>query len=179
MENNFEDLKNKATEMSNNIENLKNIDPQAALNDLKDRALDVNAHVDTLKAKGNAMRDKVKELGMGGLAIIMLGILAQVLFPWWSAAIVAFIVGIFVADDAKRSYFYGFGAMFLLWSACAGIQSYLNGGLISGAMSDVFMGKLSGTQLIFFTGFIGGLVGGFAAMSGTLLRQLFRERVAN
>jgi uncharacterized membrane protein YjjP (DUF1212 family) len=57
----------------------------------------------------------------------------------------------------------------------AGWQSSSNGGIMSGSIANLFGGKISGTQLIFFTGLLGGLVGGLAAMTGTLLRDLFKK----
>jgi FtsH-binding integral membrane protein len=136
---------------------------------------DVQGQMDAVKAKGEAFKQKVKDLGMGGGAVLVLGILAQLLFPWWSCAIVAFYVGIWIADSPGKSYAYGFAAMLLMWSVYAGFQSLMNGGLIGTAFSNVFGGKISSAQLISATGFIGGLVGGFSAMTGTMLRDLFRK----
>ena len=64
-----------------------------------------------------------------------------------------------------------------LGTAYAGWQSSANGGIVSTSLSDIFNGAVSGTQLIFATGLIGGLVGGFATMAGTLFRDLFKKEV--
>lgn len=152
--------------------------PIDKLNDMKAQLTDVDGQVAAVKAKGEALKQKVKELGIGGGAVLVLGILAQLMFPWWSSAIVALWVGYWVADSPGKSYAYGFAAMLLMWGVYAAIQSSANGGLITTAFSNVFAGKLSGTQLIWATGFIGGLVGGFGAMTGTLLRQIVRKEVA-
>lgn len=151
--------------------------PLNKLNDMKNQLTDVQGQADALKAKGKALQEKIKELGMGGAAILVLGSLAQLLFPWWASAIVAFWVGVWIADSPQRSYLYGFVAMMLMWSIYAGFQSSANGGLITSAFSNIFGGKVSGTQLIWLTGLIGGLVGGFSAMSGTLLRQIFKKEI--
>jgi hypothetical protein len=152
--------------------------PLNKLNEMKAQLTDVDAQVANVKAKGEAFKQKVKELGIGGGAVLLLGGLAQLLFPWWVSAIAAFWVGVWVCDSAGKSYAYGFAAMLLMWSAYAAFQSSANGGIITTAFSNVFGGKLSGTQLIWATGFIGGLVGGFSAMSGTLLRQIFKKEIA-
>ena len=152
--------------------------PLDKLNDMKAQLTDVQGNVDAVKAKGAALKQKIKELGMGGGAILVLGTIAQLLFPWWVSAIVAFWVGFWIADSPQRSYLYGFVAMLLMWSIFAGFQSSANGGLITTAFSNIFGGKVSGGQLIMVTGFIGGLVGGFSAMSGTLLRHIFKKDVA-
>ena len=171
----FDNIKSKVTDVQGQIENFKNMDAQVELEKLKNKALDVDSHIDMVKAKGNVLRDKIIELGIGGGAVLLLGILAQWLFPWWSIAIVAFYVGFWVHDSAVRSFAYGTAAVILLWSVYAGWQSSANGGLMSGTLSDMFNGALSATQLILATGLIGGLVGGSAAMAGTLFRNLFKK----
>ena len=50
----------------------------------------------------------------------------------------------------------------------------MNTGVISGSISNMLDGKLSVAQLTIFTGIIGGLVGGFSAMTGTMLRHLIK-----
>jgi hypothetical protein len=152
--------------------------PIDKLSGMASNLTDVQGQVDAVKAKGEAFKQKVKDLGMGGGAVLVLGILAQLFFPWWSCAIVAFYVGLWIADSPGKSYAYGFAAMLLMWTVYAGYQSSMNGGLIGTAFSNVFGGKLSSAQLIAGTGFIGGLVGGFSAMTGTLLRDIFRKEAA-
>ena len=120
------------------------------------------------------MWDKIKSLGLGGGAIILLGVLAQLLFPWWIIALVALYVGYFVHESPAKSFAYGTAAVTLMWLTYAGIQSSMNGGLMSASVSGMTAGKLSAAQLMVFTGVLGGLVGGFAAMTGTMLRQLIK-----
>ncbi len=120
------------------------------------------------------MWEKIKSLGLGGGAIVLLGVLAQLLFPWWIIAVVALYVGYFVHESPGKSFAYGTAAVTLMWLTYAGIQSSMNGGLMSTSISGMTGGKLSATQLMVFTGILGGLVGGFAAMTGTMLRQLIK-----
>ena len=120
------------------------------------------------------MLEKIKSLGLGGGAIILLGVLAQLLFPWWIIAVVALYVGYFVHESPAKSFAYGTAAVTLMWLTYAGIQSSMNGGLMSTSISNMTAGKLSAAQLMVFTGLLGGLVGGFAAMTGTMLRQLIK-----
>ena len=120
------------------------------------------------------MWEKIKSLGLGGGAIVLLGVLAQLLFPWWIIAVVALYVGYFVHESPGKSFVYGTAAVTLMWLTYAGIQSSMNGGLMSTSISNMTVGKLSATQLMVFTGLLGGLVGGFAAMTGTMLRQLIK-----
>jgi hypothetical protein len=130
-----------------------------------------------IKGQGSALMDKIKALGLGGGLIFVLGFLAQLYFPWWSIAVVAFIVGVFVHGSAPNSSAYGTAAATLLWTVYAGWQSTSNGGIMSDAISGMFDGKVSGTQLIFVTGLVAGFVGGMAAMTGTLFRNLFKKEL--
>ena len=120
------------------------------------------------------MWEKIKSLGLGVGAIILLGVLAQWLFPWWIIAVVALYVGYFVHESPSKSFAYGTVAVTLMWLTYAGIQSSMNGGLMSTSISGMTGGKLCAVQLLGFTGILGGLVGGFAAMTGTMLRQLIK-----
>lgn len=120
------------------------------------------------------MLDKIKNLGLAGGAIFVLGFAAQSFLPWWSIAIVAFLVGVWQSESARKSFAYGLLSVTLLWTIYAGFQSYQNGGLISDAVAQMLGGKISGTQLIFITGLIGGIVGGVSAMTGTFFRQVIK-----
>lgn len=123
---------------------------------------------------GKGFIDKIKLLGLGGGAIIVLGVLSQLLFPWWVIAIVAFYVGFWVHESAAKSFAYGTAAVTLLWVTIAMIQNSMNTGLISSSITGMLNGKVSVGQLIALTGVVGGLVGGFSAMCGTMLRQLIK-----
>lgn len=123
---------------------------------------------------GSSFIDKIKGLGIGVGAIVLLGVLSQLLFPWWSIAIVAFYVGFWVYESPAKSFAYAMAAVTLLWLTYAMIQNSMNTGVISGSISNMLDGKLSVAQLTIFTGIIGGLVGGFSAMTGTMLRHLIK-----
>jgi hypothetical protein len=148
------------------------------LDDIKDKATSLQnqlTDVDGLKAKSEATKSKIKELGIGSIAVLILGIFAQFILPWWVVGLVGFYVGCFVFDSPAKSFAYGFAALSLLWGMYAGILSYTNGGTVTSAISNMMGSKVSGTQLIYLTGIIGGLVGGMGAMTGTLFRRLFHK----
>ncbi|MBL7816909.1 MAG: hypothetical protein JNL70_17940 [Saprospiraceae bacterium] len=168
-------LKNKLkfTEVQNQIDNLKNIDHE--FGNIKDKAFDIDAHKAKVQAAGVTVKDKLLTNLKGSLAIALLGILAQILFPWWTIAIVGAWVGYWFADTPSRSFLYGFISMFLVWSIYAGYQSAANEGIVANAISGLLGGKVSGTQLIYVTGLIGGLVTGLATMTGTQLRSVLNK----
>ncbi len=108
------------------------------------------------------------------LVILILGALASWFFPWWSIALVCIGVGALMGNTPANSFAQGLAAVTLLWSAYAGFLDHANAGLLSSKISALFQNKVSGTQLIFVTGFIGGLVGGFSSMTGAYLRQILQ-----
>ena len=142
---------------------------------IKDKALDVDAHADKLKTAEKTVKEQIMSNLVGIGSIALLGILAQMLFPWWTIAIVGFWVGFWLAQSPASSFFYGFLSMFLVWSIYAGYQSASNGDLMTNTMSGIFGGKISGTQLIYTTGTLGGLVTGLATVAGTLFRQVLKK----
>ena len=168
--------KMKFEDVQTHIENLKNIDGE--FGEIKEKVMDVDSHAAKAKQVGKTMKEQVMSNIVGIAAIALLGILAQILFPWWTIAIVGLWVGYWVGETPARSFFYGFTAMFVIWSLYAGYQSSANGGLMATTMSGLFAGKLSATQLIYATGTLGGLVTGLATTTGTLLRDYFKKTSA-
>jgi hypothetical protein len=165
--------KMKFEDVQSHIDNLKNIDGE--FGGIKDKVMDTSSHVAKAKDLGLTMKEKVMSNLKGIAAIALLGILAQVFFPWWTIAIVGLWVGYWIGDTPARSFFYGFVSMFLVWSIYAAYQSIANGGLITNAISGMLGGKVSGTQMIYATGTLGGLVTGLATMTGALLREFIKK----
>ena len=143
--------------------------------DDKIKAFDVDAQKEALRTTGKTMKELVMSNLVGIAAIALLGMLSQMIFPWWTIAIVGFWVGFWLAQSPASSFFYGFLSMFLVWSIYAGYQSASNGDLMTNTMSGIFGGKISGTQLIYTTGTLGGLVTGLATVAGTLFRQVLKK----
>jgi hypothetical protein len=163
----------KFEEIQSQIDNLKNIDGEFGA--IKDKALDGSAHAEKAKEAGVAFKDKVLSTMKGIIAIAVLGILAQAFLPWWTIAVVGLGVGFWIGDTAGRSFFYGFLSMFLVWSIYAVYQSIANGGLMTNTISGMLGGKVSGTQLIYATGVLGGTVTGLATVAGALLKELLKK----
>ena len=160
-------------EIQNQMGSLKNIDGE--FGEIKEKVLDVDAHATKVNEAGKTIKEQVMSSFVGVASIALLGILAQILFPWWTIAIVGFWVGYWVADTPAKSFAYGFLSMFLIWSIYAAYQSAVNGGLMVNTISSMLGGQLSGTQLIYASGTLGGFVTGLATSSGALLRQYFNK----
>ena len=115
----------------------------------------------------------IQSLGVGAIAIIILGGLTQLFFDWWIIALVAFLVALYLNQSGLKSWAFGFVGVFVLWSAFATYLNMQNGGLLSAKMAELLaQGKVTGTNLVYLTGFIGGVVGGFSALSGSLARKI-------
>jgi hypothetical protein len=90
--------------------------------------------------------------------------------PWWSFAICAFVVALAIHQKAWKAFLSGFLALALLWGLMAAWFDLNNEQLLSSKIADIlFVG--SSIALLLVTALLGGLVAGFAAMTGSYLRR--------
>ena len=101
----------------------------------------------------------------------LLSFIAGLYLPWWSIAIAAFLVGLLVIQKAGLSFLASFSGVLLLWSGLSFWIDIKNDGILSARIGELLGIGSNPFLLILITGFVGGLVGGFAAMSGTFLRS--------
>ncbi len=152
------------------------------LENIKDNLPDLNPMeavgqtVEQTKAKASGIWAQLKSMGMPAVAIVVLGGLTSYFFPWWSVVVVAALVGFYFNESPMRSYSIGLLAVTMLWSGYAGYLSNANGGILAGRVAALLGGVVSGTQLIWATGFLGGIVGGFGALTGSLARKAFWDK---
>lgn len=107
------------------------------------------------------------------LLIIVGSYLAQLYFPWWSMVVVAAVAGLlFSCKKSRKSFYAGFFAILISWSALAVFADTLNEGIFSDKMSSV-LGVMTKPVLIVLPAILGGILAGFASMTGNLLRNLF------
>jgi hypothetical protein len=95
--------------------------------------------------------------------------------PWWIIAVVAFGVALWKASSGGNAFLSGFLAIVLVWTVMAGFIHIHTEGILSNKIAALFY-LPSPLLLIIITAFIGGLVGGMAALSGFFVRKLF-ERI--
>ena len=107
---------------------------------------------------------------LAALLTMALAFLVGLYLPWWSIAIVAFLVALFLPQPSFRGFLSGFLGIFLLWGILAFWIDVENQQILSRKMALVFRLGGSSALLILVTAFVGGLVGGFAALTGTSLR---------
>ncbi|MEM7656576.1 MAG: hypothetical protein AAF399_10640 [Bacteroidota bacterium] len=123
------------------------------------------------------------------LLILVLAYPAGVFFPWWWAIVVAFLVGLLMSEKKRRRVFgkqqvparaflAGFLALFLLWGVMVFWINGQNEGILAEKVAQLISANppISGPYLlILISALMGGLIGGFGAMTGNLLGEAMRN----
>ncbi len=91
--------------------------------------------------------------------------IVQYFLPWWTLAIVAFALGYYFNNKGFISFIAGFVGVGILWLAMA---YYIDSTTLSIISTKV--GKLFPLNIFVLMTLVGGLVGGFAALTGTLVK---------
>lgn len=108
------------------------------------------------------------------VALILTAILAFISglkFPWWTIALVSFLVAALVHQKAGKAFLAGFLALFFLWGGLAWMIDIKNMGILSARIAELLPLGGSRYALIGVTALVGGLVAGLGALSGSFLRQ--------
>jgi len=107
--------------------------------------------------------------------IVITMILAYILglfFPWYSAAIAAFIAG--YAIRSRLSFLAGFSAIALLWLLKALVIDVTSSSDLASRVALIFPVQHK-VFLYLFMAIIGGIVGGFGCMTGALAQSENRK----
>lgn len=97
----------------------------------------------------------------------IIGCLAvQYFLPWWTMAIVAFGLGYFFQNKGAVSFVAGFIGVGLLWFIAAYRIDAASQSLLTEKINRIFPLNVFVLMII-----VGGLVGGFAALTGALMNQ--------
>ncbi|HVX51185.1 MAG TPA: hypothetical protein VHB48_13550 [Chitinophagaceae bacterium] len=99
-----------------------------------------------------------------------LGFAAPLYLPWWGFALTSAVVALAVHQKAWKAFIAGFAGLFLLWAGLALFIDAGNNHILLQRVAGIF--GVSGIVLIVITGFIGGIVSGFAALAGCYARRL-------
>lgn len=105
-----------------------------------------------------------------------LSFLAGMYLPWWSIAVVAFLVALLLQQRIGYSFLSGFVGVFLCWAFIEIWIDIKNDHVLSYKIADLFHLAGSSALLIVVSSFIGALVGGFAAVAGSSLRPAKKIR---
>ncbi len=110
------------------------------------------------------------------ILIILLSFCSCLYFPWWSIAIVAFIVTAFIPQTPIASFFSGFIALFLLWGILSFWISSANNDILAHRVSQLIFKTDNPFLLIMSTALIGALVAGFGALTASYIRPALSQR---
>jgi len=110
---------------------------------------------------------------IAALILTVLSGYASCLFlPWWSIAIAAFVIAFIIKQKPGWAFVSAFLGLFFLWAVLSYTISSNNAHVLASKISLLILKVKNVIVLILLTGFIGGLVAGMAALSGSLLRKI-------
>ena len=98
------------------------------------------------------------------ILIALLSVSVCLYLPWWSIAIVAFLVAAAIPQKPWKAFLAGFIALFLLWGALSFYISSNNEHLLAHKVSLLILKMDSPVLLITATALVGALVAGLAAL---------------
>jgi hypothetical protein len=101
------------------------------------------------------------------LFILILAFLLELFLPWWSIAIAAFAGG--MVFNTRANFGAGFLALAVLWTLKALLIESSAAAPLTERVALIF--SLNKPLLFLVTACIGGLVGGFASMTGSALNR--------
>ena len=105
------------------------------------------------------------------LSIAIAGFVVQLFLPWWSLAIVAFLIGISTDLNKFKIFLSGLVGSALVWGLYAFYIHTSSEALLSNKMAAIF-GLSQAWALVLISATVAGIVGGMAALSGKSLKAL-------
>jgi len=110
------------------------------------------------------------------LSIILTALFAWLIslvsfLPWYSFVVVVFVVSVVMKQKPILSFLSGFLAIFILWIVWCLVKDVPNEHLLSTKVALILPFKGNSTLLLVVTGFIGGLLGAFSALTGSFLKK--------
>ena len=95
--------------------------------------------------------------------------------PWWTIGVAAFIVAVCIHQRSFTSFFTGFIGIFILWLILSLSINSDNHHILAPKISVAVGLGGSVFLIILITCIAGALVGGLAALTGSLLRKAFNQ----
>lgn len=133
----------------------------------------------TTNSNGNSSSifDKIIALFVSPLTVtvIALACVMGYFFDWWTVVIAAFIGGAIFGRASGETFAKGMVAVASLWLLMVLNHHFSTQGILSNKIAQILPVGGNVGALIAATVLIGGLVGGWGAMSGYLVRNLFRK----
>ena len=101
--------------------------------------------------------------------------LAQFFLPWWTLFFIASIVGAVIKTKGFSTFLAGFIAIAGLWFIQIYFIDIANESILSTKVAAIFT-LSSSLQLMLVSSLIGGICGGFAALTGKLFADIFKKK---
>jgi len=115
------------------------------------------------------------KFGVSVLLTIIASFAAGLYLPFWSVALVSFVVAVFIYQKPGMAWITGFVSILIFWGLLAFWIDTLNDSILSTRMASLFPLGGSGSLLILITAVVGAIIGGLAALSGSFLRKYLDE----
>lgn len=106
------------------------------------------------------------------ILIAGLSYLFELFLPWWSVVIAAFLVNLWMPSKGFVDFLSGFLGVGLLWLIYAWLIDSDTASVLSARIAQLF-NMPNASFMIAVTGLVGGIAGGFAALSGSQFRRIF------
>jgi hypothetical protein len=122
------------------------------------------------------------------LSISILSLLLTFFLPWYTIAIVSFLIGILFSNKPGSNFLAGFFGVGIFWLIYTLVLDIRNDHILSARVAMLFSESLkttiNGPLLIVITTFIGALVGGLSSLAGGLImddgsRARLRKAIKN
>lgn len=107
------------------------------------------------------------------IAFLLTGILSYIAglyYPWWSLAVVAFVIALIIHQKPVAAFFTAFISLYVLWFSLAFFRDMANDHILGNRMSELFLQEKTPVLMAVITGFVGAIVAGLAALSASFLR---------
>ena len=108
------------------------------------------------------------------LIILILSFASAYFLPWWMVAVIAFLAALIIGKKSGQSFLSGFGGVFIAWLILALIKTLPNDNILAKKVAQLFQ-LPNWILILLITALIGGLVGGMAALSGVLMKKIFKN----
>lgn len=109
------------------------------------------------------------------LLIAIFSFIAQMFLPWWSLAIVAFVLAFLLGKKASKTFLSAFFGCGIVWLLMTFYSHFAKGDLMTNRIAALL--SLHGTVMLYAGSFlIAAIVGGLAAISGFFLREVSKPK---
>lgn len=110
---------------------------------------------------------------MNILLTAILALVLQLFLPWWIVSVAAGIIALFSNQTRLRSFLNGFTGIALLWLVWSGFIYFNGGDLLATKLSNL-LSLPAGWASLIITAIVGGIVGGFGALTVSALKKIIK-----